>query len=121
MSTTEQSLEFGTAGVRAIMGDGPYRINKTTIARLALAIAQTAQENISIKLFPKQDSRRLFLFRRNLNPMEISPTFRHPIRRTLIICTIVSTPLAQKVAKRFGAHYRETLTGFKWMAQAEIL
>lgn len=36
----------------------------------------------------------------------------------LLISTVVSTPLAQKIAGHFGVAFRETLTGFKNMAAA---
>jgi phosphomannomutase len=36
--------------------------------------------------------------------------------RRAIVSTIVSTPLARRIATDLGGHYEETLTGFKWIA-----
>jgi phosphomannomutase len=33
-----------------------------------------------------------------------------------VLASIVSTPLAGRIARDLGAHYEETLTGFKWIA-----
>lgn len=40
--------------------------------------------------------------------------------RPMVATTIVSTPLLREIAQSFGAAYRETLTGFKWIANAGI-
>ena len=34
-----------------------------------------------------------------------------------VASTIVSTPMIQKIAKSYGIHYKETLTGFKWIGK----
>ena len=34
-----------------------------------------------------------------------------------VASTIVSTPMIQKIAKYYGIHYMETLTGFKWIGK----
>ncbi len=34
-----------------------------------------------------------------------------------VASTIVSTPMIQKIAKSYGIHYMETLTGFKWIGK----
>ena len=34
-----------------------------------------------------------------------------------VATTIVSTPMIQKIAKSYGIHYMETLTGFKWIGK----
>lgn len=36
-------------------------------------------------------------------------------KKELLISSVVSSPLLQKIAKHFGCEYRQTLTGFKWM------
>jgi phosphomannomutase len=38
----------------------------------------------------------------------------------LVITTIVSSSLLRRMAAELGAHYRETLTGFKWIANQAI-
>ncbi len=38
----------------------------------------------------------------------------------LVITTIVSSSLLRRMAAELGAHYRETLTGFKWIANRAI-
>ena len=38
----------------------------------------------------------------------------------LVATTIVSSQLLQKLANQYGSDYRETLTGFKWLANAAI-
>ena len=45
---------------------------------------------------------------------------RESVAPSLVCTTIVSTGLLQRVADRFGAGYAETLTGFKWIANAAI-
>ncbi len=35
--------------------------------------------------------------------------------KELLISTVVSSPLLQKIARKFSVDYRSTLTGFKWM------
>jgi phosphomannomutase len=39
----------------------------------------------------------------------------HP-REPLLMTTIVSSRMLERMARRLGAHYDETLTGFKWIA-----
>ena len=39
-------------------------------------------------------------------------------KRSFIASTIVSTPLMESIAKHYGIEYVETLTGFKWIADA---
>ncbi|MFZ8933843.1 MAG: phospho-sugar mutase [Bacteriovoracaceae bacterium] len=55
-----KDLEFGTGGMRSIIGFGPNRINKYTIRRatyaLALQLKETFQDNISVAI--SYDSRR---------------------------------------------------------------
>ena len=41
-------------------------------------------------------------------------------RKKLVITTIVSSSLLSRMAKNLGAAYAETLTGFKWIANAAI-
>ncbi|MCS6984144.1 MAG: phospho-sugar mutase [Leptospiraceae bacterium] len=36
-------------------------------------------------------------------------------KKELFISSVVSSPLLAKLARHFGIHHRETLTGFKWM------
>lgn len=36
--------------------------------------------------------------------------------KRLLVSTIVSTPMAGTMARAFGVHYEEVLTGFKWIA-----
>jgi phosphomannomutase len=40
--------------------------------------------------------------------------------RRMVATTVVSSQLLSYLAKRYGADYRETLTGFKWIANAAI-
>jgi phosphomannomutase len=35
--------------------------------------------------------------------------------RALVVSTLVSTPMTALVAKDYGAHFEQTLTGFKWL------
>ena len=44
----------------------------------------------------------------------------HPVKDPLVITTIVSSPLLGAIAKQLGAHYEETLTGFKWIANKAL-
>jgi len=39
-------------------------------------------------------------------------------KEKLAVTTIVSSPLLGRIAANNGAHFRQTLTGFKWLAQA---
>jgi phosphomannomutase len=41
-------------------------------------------------------------------------------RKRAILASIVSTPLAGRIAADLGAHYEETLTGFKWIANRAV-
>ena len=34
-----------------------------------------------------------------------------------IASTVVSTPIIQKMAEHYGVQYKNTLTGFKWIAK----
>ncbi len=43
-----------------------------------------------------------------------------PVKDPLVITTIVSSPLLGAIAKQLGAHYEETLTGFKWIANKAL-
>ena len=38
----------------------------------------------------------------------------------LVITTVVSSSRLQKIAARHGAHFEQTLTGFKWLARAAL-
>jgi phosphomannomutase len=38
----------------------------------------------------------------------------------LVACSIVSTPMLDAVAKKYGAHSEKTLTGFKWVWNAAL-
>lgn len=38
----------------------------------------------------------------------------------LVVTTIVSSPMLRVMAERAGVHYEETLTGFKWLADAGL-
>ncbi|GII90924.1 phospho-sugar mutase [Sinosporangium siamense] len=47
----------------------------------------------------------------------------HVLRHTsggdrLVACSIVSSSLLSKIAARYGVHYADTLTGFKWIVKA---
>ena len=42
--------------------------------------------------------------------------WRSPVSDPLLMTTIVSSRMLQRMADRLGAHYAETLTGFKWIA-----
>lgn len=42
----------------------------------------------------------------------------HP--RPLVISSIVSSPMAERVASGYGARFETTLTGFKWIANAAL-
>jgi phosphomannomutase len=37
-----------------------------------------------------------------------------------VVSTIVSSPMLGEIARHFGVHYEETLTGFKWIAMRAI-
>ena len=37
--------------------------------------------------------------------------------RPLIVKSVTTTPLLDKIAEYYGAHVEETLTGFKWICQ----
>ena len=39
----------------------------------------------------------------------------------IVITTVVSSPMLGRIARDHGAHYEETLTGFKWMANRAIV
>ncbi len=99
MTRKEQPLEFGTAGVRAIMGDGPTRINRTTIARLALAIAQTAQDNSSfiVGYDARNNSREFAIL--------ISSVLLSRGHRISIIPEITVTPLLAWITKKKKADF----------------
>ncbi len=43
-----------------------------------------------------------------------------PADKRLVATTIVSSQLLSYLAKQYGADYRETLTGFKWIANAAL-
>jgi phosphomannomutase len=40
--------------------------------------------------------------------------------RALVVATVVSSPQLGAIARTLGAHYTETLTGFKWIAHAAM-
>ena len=40
--------------------------------------------------------------------------------RALVVSTIVSSPMTQRVASRYGARFETTLTGFKWLCAAAL-
>jgi phosphomannomutase len=42
------------------------------------------------------------------------------VRDPLVVTTVVSTALLARMAPALGAHYAETLTGFKWIATAAM-
>jgi phosphomannomutase len=44
---------------------------------------------------------------------------RRPGERA-VITTVVSSPMLGEIARHFGVHYEETLTGFKWIAARAI-
>jgi phosphomannomutase len=49
------------------------------------------------------------------------PWAPHPgDRKRAILASIVSTPLAGRIAADLGVHYEETLTGFKWIANRAV-
>jgi phosphomannomutase len=41
-------------------------------------------------------------------------------QQPLVACSIVSTPMLDSVAKKYGAHSEKTLTGFKWVWNAAL-
>jgi phosphomannomutase len=43
-----------------------------------------------------------------------------PAKDALVIASIVSSPMLGVIADKLGAHYDETLTGFKWIANRAI-
>jgi phosphomannomutase len=43
-----------------------------------------------------------------------------PAHKRAILASIVSTPLAGRIAADLGVHYEETLTGFKWIANRAV-
>jgi phosphomannomutase len=75
---------------------------------------------------PAAGSRPLF---RQLTGNEIGVLLGHYLlserpsagpQRRAVIASIVSSPLLGRIAKDLGAHYEETLTGFKWIANRAI-
>jgi phosphomannomutase len=100
---------------------------------LVLALAEREQADLVIANDPDAD--RLAIAYRTadgryvmLTGNEIGVLLGHhrltdtpaPLKDPLVVTTIVSSPLLGTIAKALSAHYEETLTGFKWIANKAL-
>lgn len=102
---------------------------------LALAIKLAEEKNADIVIGTDPDSDRLGIAVRNLDgnlvllngnqsmvlmiDFLLNKRAQEGIKKgDFIASTIVSTPMIKRMAENYGVHYVETLTGFKWIADA---